>query len=131
MNADKVNTNLVWTKTKGVGWFLSLLMLGTFFFFFLAGSDFCANRKNAVYLDPEKRIDDDDLDPDDCAGFIICNIGKVHRQKCAPPQLFRADTMNCDLPDREKFFFLACKYNQSHINKIRFHEHFQLANEVL
>lgn len=30
MNVDKVNTNLVWTKTKGVGWFLSLLMLGTF-----------------------------------------------------------------------------------------------------
>lgn len=57
--------------------------------FFLAGSDFCRNRKGGLYLDP-----------DDCAGFIICNIGKAHRQKCAPPQLFRADSKNCDLPDR-------------------------------
>ncbi|KAL9952114.1 hypothetical protein ACROYT_G039321 [Oculina patagonica] len=54
-----------------------------------AGSDFCANRKSGLYPDP-----------DDCAGFIICNIGKAHRQKCAPPQLLRADTMNCDLPER-------------------------------
>jgi len=54
-----------------------------------AGSDFCANRDSGMYPDP-----------DDCAGFIICNIGKAHRQKCAPPQLLRADTMNCDLPER-------------------------------
>lgn len=54
-----------------------------------AGSDFCANRKSGTYPDP-----------DDCAGFIICNIGKAHRQKCSPPQLLRADTMNCDLPER-------------------------------
>ena len=57
---------------------------------FLAGPDgFCKNRESGLYPDP-----------DDCAGFIICNIGKAHRQKCAPPQLLRADTMNCDLPDR-------------------------------
>lgn len=54
-----------------------------------AGSDFCKNRESGLYPDP-----------DDCAGFIICNIGKAHRQKCAPPQLLRADTMNCDLPER-------------------------------
>ena len=56
---------------------------------FSAGSDFCKNRESGLYPDP-----------DDCAGFIICNIGKAHRQKCAPPQLLRADTMNCDLPER-------------------------------
>ena len=84
-----LNTNLVWTKTEGVGWFLFRLMLGTFFFFLLAGSDFCANRKSGSYPDP-----------DDCAGFIVCNNDKAHRQKCALPLLFRADTMNCDLPER-------------------------------
>lgn len=60
-----------------------------YLFIFLAGSDFCKNRESGLYPDP-----------DDCAGFIICNIGKAHRQKCAPPQLLRADTMNCDLPER-------------------------------
>lgn len=57
--------------------------------FFSAGADFCKHRESGLYPDP-----------DDCAGFIICNIGKAHRQKCAPPQLLRADTMNCDLPER-------------------------------
>ena len=60
-----------------------------FIILFSAGSDFCANRESGTYPDP-----------DNCAGFIICNIGKAHRQKCAPPQLFRADSMNCDLPER-------------------------------
>ena len=58
-------------------------------FVFSAGSDFCANRESGTYPDPE-----------DCAGFIVCKIGKEHRQKCASPQLFQADTMNCDLPER-------------------------------
>ena len=56
---------------------------------FLAGSDFCKGKNDGLHADP-----------DDCGGFIICNIGKAHRQKCAPPLLLRTDSMNCDLPER-------------------------------
>ena len=68
---------------------MALPMLVVLLFFISAGSDFCSNRESGTYPDPE-----------DCAGFIVCNIGKEHRQKCASPQLFQADTMNCDLPER-------------------------------